>query len=58
MGLAHSGQTRAPVLAERAHHVEDDARLPRVVEVEPVADGDVEEIVVGESPVRGILDVV
>ena len=56
--VPHGGQPEAPALAERAHHVEDDAGLARLVEVQAVAHHDVEQVVGRERAVRGDLDVV
>src|SRR5262249_29728475 len=56
--VRHRGQARAAVLAEGAHHVEDDPDLPRLVEVQASANDEVEEVVGRQLPVCGALDVV
>src|SRR3954447_13834629 len=52
------GQTDAAELRERAHHVEDHARLARLVEVQAVADRDVEQIVDPETAQPRALEMV
>src|SRR5215218_8902032 len=52
------GQTDATELRERAHHVEDHARLARLVEVQAVPDRDVEEIVDRETAQPRALEMV
>jgi hypothetical protein len=42
--IADSGQPDDPELAQRRHHVEDDAGLVRLVELEAVPGDDVEKI--------------
>ncbi len=56
--LVDRRQPRAAVLAERAHHVEDDAGLPRLVEVEARAHREVEQVVGRQRPIDRALDVI
>ena len=56
--VADRGHAEPAGLGQRRHHVEDDAGLARLVEVEPVAHDDVEQVVGGEPAVRRVLDVV
>ena len=49
-GVADRGQTDAAELGERAHHVEHDAGLASLVEVQALANRDVEEVVDPQGP--------
>src|SRR5207247_7451833 len=57
-GVADSRETKATALAQRRQHVKHYASLIRLVEVQPVAHGDVEDVVRGERAVGRRLDVV
>jgi len=50
--VADRRQPHQAQLGERVHHVEDDAPLPRLIEMQAMADGDVEELLVGERAIR------
>jgi hypothetical protein len=50
--IADSREADQPVPAERRHHVEDDPSLRRVVEVESIANGEVEDVVRLQHSVR------
>ena len=48
--VADRGQSHSAAFPERAQHVEDHPGLPRMVEVDPVAGDDVEQVVGSEGP--------
>ena len=56
--VADGGQTDPAVLGEAADHVEDDAGLPGLVEVQPVARHDVEQVLEAETAQRRRLEMV
>ena len=56
--IADRGQADAAVLTESAHHVEDNARLACLVEMDLVAGDNVEQIVVGDPAEQRGLEVV
>jgi Kef-type K+ transport system membrane component KefB len=56
--VADRREPDASELAEGAHHVEDDAGLARLVEVQAAADRDVEEVVRGQAAEQVGLEVV
>src|SRR5262245_25850743 len=50
--IANGGQTERTLFPHAVHHVEDDALLAGLVEMQPMPRCEVEEIAVREDPVR------